>query len=131
VTFGPFDGLMVVAEGQWYPSGSNPLLAVDTLARIFDVEINGAAYNAVAMDPRAGARRLASRLAAGGGVRVIARDVLPSDALRLPRGRSDWLLLRSDNSRYLRRQPLRRRVGRNAAFLCRSGRASALCAASG
>ena len=100
VTFGPFDGLMVVAEGQWYPSGSNPLLAVDTLARIFDVEINGAAYNAVAMDPRAGARRLASRLAAGGGVRVIARDVLPSDALRLPRGRSDWLLLRSDNSRF-------------------------------
>ena len=100
VVFAPFDGLLVAAQGQWYPTGPAPLLAVDTLARLFDVEIGGVPFAAVAIDARAGGRSLAARLAADGATPVIGHDYSPADALRLPRGRSDWLLLWCDGSRY-------------------------------
>jgi hypothetical protein len=99
VAFAPFGGLMVLARGSWYPAGANSVLAVDTVARLFDVGIDGVALPAVAIDARAGKHSLAAHLAPG-SVRVLARDAAPADMLRLPRGRSDWMVVPCDGSRF-------------------------------
>jgi len=96
----PFDGQMVVAIGTWYPAGAASLLAIETIARVFDVAVDGVAIPAVAIDARVGARSLAARLAAPGGPHIIARDAAPSAALRLPLGRSDWMLVQCDSARF-------------------------------
>jgi hypothetical protein len=100
VDLAPFADRMVVAQGIWYPAGATSLLAVELLAQVFDIEIAGVAFAAVALDARAGAHALASRLATGGGLPVIARDIVPSDALRVPRGRSEWILTDCGGSRF-------------------------------
>ncbi len=94
-----FAGAMVLASGTWFGDDKVPVLAVDTLARIFDIEVAGTAFAGTALDSRAGARSLAARLAEA-GTGVLARDVLPAEALRLPRGASDWLLVRCAGSRF-------------------------------
>jgi hypothetical protein len=96
----PFHGQMVAATGTWYPAGAASLLAVETIARVFDVTVAGIALATVAIDARAGARSLSARLAAPGGPPVVARDAKPSEALRLPRGRSDWMLVQCDSARF-------------------------------
>ncbi|SEE85035.1 hypothetical protein SAMN05444161_7440 [Rhizobiales bacterium GAS191] len=98
-SFVPFDGLMVVAAGNWYP-GATSLLIVDVLAALFDAKIGDVAFTAVALDSRTGARSLTARLAAPGGPSVLARDVAPAEALQLPRGASDWMLVQCDGSRF-------------------------------
>jgi hypothetical protein len=103
-SFAPFDGLMVVAAGNWYP-GATPLLVVDVLAALFDAVISDSkigdiVFAAIALDARAGGRSLAARLAAPSGPPVIARDVAPAGALQLPRGASDWMLVQCDGSRF-------------------------------
>jgi hypothetical protein len=92
VAFAPFDGIMVVVEGTWYPAGAASLFVVETIARVFDVTLGGLMLSAVTIDARAGSRSLAARLAVTDGAPVIARDSAPADAFVLPRGRSDWLL---------------------------------------
>jgi hypothetical protein len=99
-SFAPFDGLMVVAAGNWYPAAASSLLVVDQLAALFDAKIGDAGFTAVALDARAGARSLTAKLTAQGGPPVIARDMTPADALQLPRGASDWLLLQCDGARF-------------------------------
>ncbi|SED64844.1 hypothetical protein SAMN05519104_4002 [Rhizobiales bacterium GAS188] len=98
-SFAPFDGLMVVAAGNWYP-GAPPLLVVDVLAALFDAKIGEVAFAAVALDSRTGARSLTARLAAQSGPPVLARDVAPAEALQLPRGASDWMLVQCDGARF-------------------------------
>ena len=101
VAFAPFDGVMVVVRGTWYPAGAASLLAVETIARLFKAEIGDAPpLPAVTLDPRTGLRSLTAQLARAGGPPVIARDVTPADAMRLPRGRSDWLLVQCDGARF-------------------------------
>ena len=104
VSFAGFDGRMVVVAGIWYPAGADSLLVADTLARIFDVAIGAAAFTAVALDARAGDRGLAVRLAAAhadpAAPRVLASNVQPATALRLPRGPSKWLLVLCDGARF-------------------------------
>lgn len=100
VTFAPFDGLMVAVRGTWYPADAASLLAVEIIARLFDAEIGGVPFPAVTADRRGGSRSLTARLAPAGGPPVIARDVTPADALRLPRGRSDWMLVQCDGARF-------------------------------
>jgi hypothetical protein len=99
-SFAPFNGLMVVAAGNWYPAGANSLLVVDVLAALFDAKIGDVAFAAIALDARTGARSLTARLAAPGGPLVIARDVAPADALQLPRGVSDWMLVQCGGARF-------------------------------
>ncbi len=72
VAFAPFDGQMVATLGQWYPSSTDPLLVVQSVARLFDVTIGTVVYRAVTVDAQAGTRSLAAMLAAGGAPRVIA-----------------------------------------------------------
>jgi hypothetical protein len=96
----PFDGQMVVAIGTWYSAGAASLLAVETIARVFDVTVDGVSFPAVTIDARAGARSLSACLSAPGGPPLIARDAAPSEALRLPRGRSDWMVVQCDSARF-------------------------------
>jgi hypothetical protein len=96
----PFDGQMAVAIGTWYPAGAASLLAVETIARVFDVTVDGVTFPAVTIDARAGARSLSACLSTPGGPSVIARDAAPSEALRLPRGRSDWMVVQCDSARF-------------------------------
>lgn len=104
VSFTEFDGSMVVVAGTWYPAGADSLLLADLVAQIFDVGIADAAFPAVALDARAGARGLSSSLAgfraAPSAPPVLGANVAPEAALRLPRGRSDWLVVLADGARY-------------------------------
>jgi hypothetical protein len=98
VAFAPFAGVMVAALGTWHADGAQALLSVETLARVFDIDVDTASFPAVTLDPRSGARSLANRLAGRSGTGIIARDVPPAEALRLPRGRSTWLLVPTGDS---------------------------------
>lgn len=100
VVLAPFDGAMVAVEGAWYPAGARSLLVVATIARVFDLTVGSLALAAVAIDARVGPRSLAARLAETPGAPVIARNIVPADAFALSRGRSDWLLLTPDSSRF-------------------------------
>jgi hypothetical protein len=95
----PFHGRVVAVRGAWYPDGASSLLVVTWIAQLFDVAVGGVRYDAVALDPRAGARGLAARLAASPGL-VVARELRPAGALALPRGRSTWTIVQGDGARF-------------------------------
>lgn len=99
IDFAPFDGRMVLVQGQWYPAPA-PLLVVDAIAQLFDVCLGAAPFDAVAVDAGAGGRSLAAQLAGADLRQVIAREFTPAEALCLPRGRSDWLVLACDAARF-------------------------------
>ncbi|MGB9366928.1 MAG: hypothetical protein WCE79_13045 [Xanthobacteraceae bacterium] len=96
----PFDGQMVVAGGTWYPAGAGSLLAIETIARVFDVKMGSVAFAAVAIDARAGDRSLSARIAALQKTPIAARDARPADTLLLSRGKSSWMLLQCDSARF-------------------------------
>jgi hypothetical protein len=99
VSFVRFDGRAVSAIGTFYPGGELPLLVVDSVAALFDVQIGTLAFATVTLDPRSGTRSLAARVASGDG-RFVARDCAPADAFRLPRGRSGWTLIACRGERF-------------------------------
>jgi hypothetical protein len=97
-SFDNFNGRMVCASGTWYPGAT--LLNVETLALLFDIEIGGAKYSAVTLDPRTGARCLTTQIAASEKGLILARDFTPSRAFNLRRGRSDWMLAQCNDARF-------------------------------
>jgi len=49
-------------SARGYPAGAASLLAVETIARVFDVTVDGVTFPAVTVDARAGARSLSACL---------------------------------------------------------------------